>query len=285
MFKICKHQFLLALISPRIYIALFIGCVMQIISSMPLLEFSQLLDKPLGIFESLIYFNCDTFTASSTFLGVILLVSDIPFSSENETYTLMRVSRTNWVLGKFIYLFCICLFYYFVVTVAGMLFISENAYMGNFWSEPIYLLVKDNNMNFAANYNVYFPYSHILLGLTPLKAFISSYLLSVSYAFTMSLLIFWLNLEISFVLSYIPVIMLHIIGYLIAALLKSYFYMRFSLLGNSLLMYHNTDRRASVFPTLSESFLIFFILCVLLSFLILKGIKKYDFRITVGTKL
>ena len=285
MFKICAHQFKLTLSAPRTYIALFFGCVIQIISAMPLLEFSAALDRPLCIFDSFIYFNCDIFTATAAFLGIILFVSDIPFSSENETYTLLRVSRRQWVFGKVLYLLCACTAYYLIVMAAGMLYIAENAYMANFWSEPIYFLVKNPNAQLATDFSMYFPYSHVLL-LTPLWAAAASFGLSVAYSFVMSLFIFWLNLRLPRVISYAFAIMIHVVGYILTAVFLSLFYVKFSLFGNSLLMYHQIKdyENSKVFATLPQSFLIYIVCGVILLYFITRAIRKYDFKITVGTK-
>lgn len=285
MFKICAHQFKLTLSSPRTYIALFLGCVIQIISAMPLLEFSTALGRPLCIFDSFIYFNCDIFTAAAAFLGMVLFVSDIPFSSENETYTLLRISRRQWVLGKALYLLCACAAYYLIVMAVGMLYIAENAYVGNFWSEPLYFLVKSPNSQLATDFSMYFPYSHVLL-LTPLWAAAASFGLSVAYSFVMSLFIFWLNLKLPRVISYAFAIMIHVIGYLLTAVFLSLFYVKFSLFGNSLLMYHEIKgyENSKVFASLPQSFLIYCICGVVLLYLITRAIRKFDFKITVGTK-
>ncbi|HOV40393.1 MAG TPA: hypothetical protein PLM59_01250 [Oscillospiraceae bacterium] len=286
MFKICLYQLRQAFSSPRIYIALLIGSVMQIISCIPLFDFAKMQNQPLCIFEGFIYFNCDTYIASAAFLGIILLVSDIPFSSQNETYILMRISRKKWVYGKVIYLFLSCVLYYLVVFLVGAIFISENAYIGNVWSRPIYYLAKDSSSSLAVNYNVYFPYKHILLGLSPFSAMTASFFLSVLYAFLMSLIIFLLNLNLSRPLSYGIAMLVHIIGYLLAALFSSYFYMKFSLLGNSLLMYHDIKGyyKGKLFTTIPQSIFIFIVLSIIILFLILKSIKNYDFRTTAGAK-
>ena len=209
MFKICAHQFRQAFFSPRLYLALILGCTIQIISVFPLLDFSKAMGEPLGIFEAFIYFNTDTYTATCAFLGAVLMVSDIPFSSQNETYTLLRVSRKTWVAGKVLYLLGISAVYYLVLFIAGALFISENAFVANIWSLPLTVLVQNQAPELAWEYQVSFPYGH-LLTLTPAIACVLSYLLSVCYVFVMSLIIFWLNLRISKVLSYLAAVLVHV---------------------------------------------------------------------------
>lgn len=285
MFKICRHQLAQAFSSVRVYIALFLGCAVQIISNIPLFEFSQQLNKPLCIFEGFIYFNCDTYVSTAAFLGVLLLTADIPFSTENETYTLMRVTRRKWVLGKILYLFIICFLYYLAIMSSGMLFISENAYVANFWSEPIYYSAKNTAPELATASNVYFPYGHVLL-LSPLQALIASFSLSVAYSFVMSLFIFWLNLKLPRVLSFVAAMMVHVVGYVFAVLFISPAYKKISLLGNSLLVYHDIQGyyKGEMFTTLPQSYLIYGMLIILLSLCILHAIRKYNFKITVGTK-
>lgn len=285
MFKICAHQFRQALFSPRLYLALILGCTIQIISVFPLLDFSKAMGEPLGIFEAFIYFNTDTYTATGAFLGAVLLVSDIPFSSQNETYTLLRVSRRTWVAGKVLYLLSISAVYYLVVLIAGGLFISENAFFANIWSLPLTTIVQNRAPELAWEYQVSFPYGYVMT-LTPVMACTLSYLLSVCYIFVMSLIIFWLNLCISKVFSYLAAILVHVVGYILTIGFITDFYRKFSLLANSLLMYHNISGSEieSTYLTLPQSFLIYADIAVVLFLLILHAIRSYDFRITVGTK-
>lgn len=250
MFKICRHQLRMAFVSPRFYIALFMGCAIQIIGILPLFEYAAGVGRPLGILEGFVYFSCERYTISAVFLSIVFLVSDIPFSSENETYTLLRVSRRKWLAGKVLYLFCACSLYYLVVLLAGMAFLSGSAYAGNFWSEPLYYLARGMD---TGEYSAYFPYPHVLL-LSPLQAVFIAFLLNVAYGFTMSLFL-------------------------------SKYYARYSLLGNSLLMYHSVHGEyGELFPSFLQSFLVFGAAIVILVILIFKGIQRYDFRITVGTK-
>lgn len=285
MFKICAHQFRQAFLSPRLYLALLLGCAIQIISVFPLLDFSKAMGQPLGIFEAFIYFNTDTYTATCAFLGAILMVSNIPFSSQNETYTLLRISRKTWVSGKILYLLGISAFYYLVLFAAGVLFISENAFAANIWSLPLTAIAQNQAPELAWEYQVSFPYGY-LMTLSPIMACAASYLLSVCYTFVMSLIIFWLNLRISKVFSYLAAAMVHVVGYILTVGFMTAFYRRFSLLANSLLMYHNISgsEAESIYLTLPQSFLVYVAAAILLTILILDAIHIYDFRITVGTR-
>lgn len=285
MFKICRFQLKNTFCSPRVYLAFFLGITIQIISLMPFFEFAKAIGNPLCIFESVVYSNCDVFAPVASFLAFLLLVSDIPFSTQNEAYTLLRVSKTRWAAGKSIYLFLICSIYYLITNLAGAAFISECAYIGNFWSMPLYSLTKDTNSVLTASYNVYFPYGYILHNLSPISAAALIYILSVTYGTLMSLLVFCLNMKFSRVLSYAGTMIVHIVSYTLTAVSVSAERINLSLFSNSLLMYHNVGKGSNeVYNTIPKSFLIFAGIICLLFVIIVRSIRKYDFQITAGGK-
>ena len=281
MFKICRHQLRMALASPRFYVALFMGCAIHIVGIMPLLEYAKGIGKPLSLLEGFVYFSCERYTVAAVFLCIVFLVSDIPFSSENETYTLLRVSRRKWLAGKVLYLLCVCSLYYLAVLLAGMAFLSGNAFVGDFWSEPVYYLAQGLDLG---EYNAYFPYPHVLR-LRPLQAVLAAVLLHVAYGFTMSLFLFFCNLKLPRTLGYAVTMLLHAVFYMMLSVFQSSYYARYSLLGNSLLMYHSIyGEYKELLPSLGQSFLVFGIAAAALLIFIFQAIQKYDFRISVGTK-
>lgn len=281
MFKICRHQLRMALIAPRFYISLFMGCAIQIVGIMPLFEYARGIGRPLSLLEGFVYFSCDRYTISAVFLCIVFLISDIPFSSENETYTLLRVSRRKWLAGKLLYLLSACLLYYLAVFLAGEAFLSGNAFAGNFWSEPLYYLAQGMDIG---SYSAFFPYPHLLL-LSPLQAVLIGMTLHVLYGFAMSLFLFFCNLKLPRNLGYAAVILLHAVFYMMLSAFQSSYYARYSLLGNSLLMYHNVHGvYQEILPSFTQSFFVFGIVIGTLILFIFRGIRKYDFRITVGAK-
>ena len=281
MFKICLHQLRTAWGSGRFYLGLFLGCAIHISGILPLQEYAAGIGRPLGIGEGFIYFCCERYALSAAFLGIVFLVSDIPFSSENETYTLLRVSRRKWLAGKVLYLSAVCILFYLAVFLAGAAFLSGNAFGGNFWSEPFYYLARGM---IVEDCSAYFPYPHILM-LSPLQAVLIGFSLDVAYAFVMSLFLFFCNLKLSRNLGYAATMLLHAVFYLILSVFQSRYYARYSLLGNSMLMYHSVHGQyGELLPPFWQSFIVFGGAAVILILMIFKGIRRYDFRITVGTR-
>lgn len=279
MFKICVHQLKKAFKSPRLYISICFGCVMQVVSVLPLLEYSDTIQKPLCVWESFVYYSCDTYIVATSFLGLIVMISDIPFTRGNEIYTLIRTSRRKWIAGKMLYLLCSCVIYYGSVMLFGMVYTSRSTYLGNIWSEALWNLTKQGGKGIGT---LYFPYGHIMF-LKPFEAACSAFILQVGYGFLMSLILFFLNIKLPHTLGYFGTISIHAIGYFLILLTLSVKTVKYSLFGNSLLMNHSI---CSVYEgryfTLIDSVMIFVAGSIFMVCFIRKAVSRYDFNITVG---
>ena len=286
MFRICLHQLKLSMLSPKFYIALMVGVVIQTVTAVPLLEYVKATGQPICLVEGFLYYNSDIFSVAAASLGIVLMVSDIPFSTQNETYTLMRVSRKRWIGGKVLYLLCACTIYYLVMFAANAIYMAEYAYWGDFWSQPIYKLVRDNSGMYQNAFDVSFRYGYLLAEFTPFVAFAVCIGLSISHAFVMSLLIFWLNLKLPTVLGYFIAIILHVFNYCLIAVLPLQSLQKYSLLASSCLIYHRFEayQDSHRFLTFTQSWLAFAGTAFVLILLTLWAVRKYDFKITVGTK-
>lgn len=286
MFKICMHQLRHALVSPKFYTAILIGVVVQLITSVPLYDYAETIGEPLCIVDGFLFSNSDFFSVAAASLGIILLVADIPFTSQNETYTLMRVSRRRWICGKLLYLFCVCGIYYFIMFLASAVYFAENAYISNVWSQPLYILTQDNAGQYLAEYGIYYRYPYLLSEYTPFTAFLISLTLSVCYAFVLSQFVFWLNLKLSTSMGYFIAIMYHFLNYFMVAIIPTAVLQKFSLLAYTSLNYHfyNDVENTKNLLTIPQSFAVLFFISILLSVFVSRAVKRYDFKITVGTK-
>lgn len=278
-FSICADQLRRTVVSPRFYVALLIGVVMQILAAMPLVDFAEKMGSNLELFEIFIYFNCDDYTASTAALAVFLLVFDIPFSDVHEAYTLLRTTRRHWLLGKLCYIFCICFAYYFLLSAFGMLYMLGNISIENEWSYPIMLLTRDTSMTLSEAYSVFFLYSYIPSSMTPLCSYIASLLLSVAYAVNLCLLLFLLTLKMQRAMGFFLTILVHIVGYTFSTILNTSFFVRLSLFGASLLMYHNYGtRETKPYFSVPQALMLYLCLGLTLCAALSWAIRDYDFR-------
>ena len=135
-------------------------------------------------------------------------------------------------------------------------------------------------------FDVSFRYGYLLAEFTPFAAFAVCIGLSISHAFVMSLLIFWLNLKLPTVLGYFIAIILHVFNYCLIAVLPLQSLQKYSLLASSCLIYHRFEayQDSHRFLTFTQSWLAFAGTAFVLILLTLWAVRKYDFKITVGTK-
>lgn len=286
MFKVCKHQFMVAIISPRFYIALLVGIVVHSLNIMPYLELSNTIYEPVGFTEGFLLFNNDIFSLAAASIGIIILVSDIPFTSQNETYTLLRISRLEWISGKILYLLCACTVYYTVTFLSGVLLLLGNVRFSNEWSTPMQLLANDTSGTLGSKFGISFP-GYILHTYTPFQAFSISIVCSISYAFILSLITFWLNLKFKAPLAYFLSVMFHVVNYFMTKIFPTSAFWKYSIFANSSLRYHRFDvySKSHNLLTISQACLVFFIFEIVLFLFIHRAVRKYDFKVTVGTKL
>lgn len=284
MFKVCAQQLRYMFVNIRFYVSMLIGITMHIVCIMPLVEFADSMGSKLNIVELFTYFNCDVFTYAAALLGFFLLVSDIPFAAYDEIYILMRQNKRKWLIGKIMFLFIASLLYYMVIIVAGILYAMGTVCLDNGWSDALKTLETDNSGIYASVFSVSFPYSHILSGFTPFQAFSISFVLSVLYSFSMSLLLFLLNLIWPRVIGYFATILIHCLGYAMVAVLSVNKLAKFSLFGNSALMYHSvgsyyTDGR---FLSVQGSICMFSIFIAVTICTLCQVVKKHNFDFMVN---
>ena len=282
MFEICKYQLRQGFFSIRTYIALLIGIVIEIVCIMPLGEFSKIINAPLNIYDAFLYFNLNSVNAVVVFLALVVLISDIPFTSHNENYVLLRTTKKKWVMGKILYLFIMCTFFYIVLFFVGTLFTADNFSCSNDWSKPLTTLSQDTNGTLQTEYNVYFPYKYLITKYSPFETTVLSITLSIFYGFVMSLFIFLMNLLFPRVLGYAYSMILHLINYTLIFVFTSHKFIKYSLLGNNLLAYHKIDGNVigKFALTLKQSYVLDFVIILILVFLIMKSMRKYEFKTT-----
>ena len=286
MFRICFHQLKHAFISPKFYTALLIGIVVQLVTTVPLFEYATVIGEPLCIVDGFLLYNSDFFSIAASSLGTVLLVSDIPFTSQDETYTLIRSSRKKWIYGKALYLLCICAIYYLVMFLSSVIYISGNAYFKNIWSQPLYMLTQDNSGAYLSEFGIYYRYPFLLSAYTPFQAFSIGIIASVIYAFVLSLIIFWINLKVSTSLGYFIAMMYHFLNYFMVTIFPTAVMQKFSLLAYASLNYHRYEFLESSYHLLSvpQVFVVFIAVSISLFLLISRAVKKYDFKVTVETR-
>mgnify|MGYP004478736467 FL=1 len=285
MFKICMAQLHRTFRCPRFYIAAFLGCIMQIISILPLERFAKSVGVPLCVFEGFIYLNCDTFILSATALAAVIMISDIPFSSGNEIFPLLRISRREWLFGKCLYILIVCFIFYGIVFSSSALCVLDQVYVKNQWSKPFQMLSRDVGGILCERYGLHMPY--IDMGsFTPAWAFMNCMGLSVAYVFSLSLVIFACNMMFKKGISFFLGFLFHVANYMFTAIMPGTLYKKLAFLANSQLIYHHIrgGPTEGTYPSLGISWLMYIVFITVLLLLLGQLVKRYDFKMSIEKK-
>lgn len=127
-------------------------------------------------------------------LPVILLYCDAPFTDKNQTFVMMRTSRTKWLCGQIIYIISaggIYYFFIFVVSIVSMIFLGD---LSLEWDKSIVAVAYDSSI--ASSAGVYsLNISRITVEFfTPFLACFYTFIMSWLSAVFLGLLIFACNL-------------------------------------------------------------------------------------------
>ena len=285
MFKICMAQLHRTFRCARFYIAAVVGCIMQIISILPLARFAKSVGAPLCVFEGFVYLNCDTFIFSATVLAAVIMISDIPFSSGNEIFPLLRISRREWLFGKCLYILIVCFIFYGIVFSSSALCVLDQVYVKNQWSKPFQMLSRDVGGILCERYGLHMPY--IDMGsFTPAWAFVNCMGLSVAYVFSLSLVIFAYNMMFKKGISFFLGLLFHVANYMFTAIMPGTLYKKLAFLANSQLIYHHIrgGPTEGTYPSLGISWLMYIVFITVLLLLLGQLVKRYDFKMSIEKK-
>jgi len=287
--RVCKIQMKGWLSNPRIYIAFFIGIVLSVMDASRYYDYTVYYGAPMNILEPYIFTTSSQFSTVLLALGMALLLSDAPFADQSTTYSIYRTGRNNWVLGKVLYVVASAALYNLAVFLSGALYVLNNAFFSDFWSEPLYVLAVKPPAYVATRFSgLGFPFPNLLSSMPPVTAALQAFLLAVLYSCVLGLILFLVNLNSGRIWGFVAMMAVHGGGYLIFSI--GFFgpgaLLHLSLLGQSMLSLHEFKSFSGDVnhPGLPESYLIFIVLITALIFLTTRAIRRFDFKITVGTK-
>ncbi|MEG0766197.1 MAG: hypothetical protein RR482_00635 [Clostridia bacterium] len=228
------------------------------------------------VFEPYILMASASYICLPLTLGLVLMLSDAPFTSEQIAYIGLRATRTQWVVAQCLYVFISCLVYQAVILVFSILLIVGNGYAGNVWSST--LLGMANNVSFGPTYSLSFSNVQFLMHYTPYQALAISFTLQTAYGFVLSMAMFSLNLLFHRGVGIATALALHELGYIFVrdgAMFSNQF---LSLMAHALPAAHPYLPNALA-PTLAQSGIVFATLSFLLVLSCLLRAKRVDYLI------
>ncbi|MCR5793664.1 MAG: hypothetical protein K6G65_10890 [Lachnospiraceae bacterium] len=126
--------------------------------------------------------------------GVIFLFADVPFFDESQLYVMIRCKRTNWVLGKVLYIIMASGLYFVYLEVVSVFVLIRNAYISfGDWGKVVNTLARTNA---GASIQLQFGISDkIITNYTPQTALVTSFMLNWGIGIFIGLLMFIISMK------------------------------------------------------------------------------------------
>ncbi len=199
----CIYSFRKRLTDLRFYIVLSVTAILMVILTDTMKDFVLNAQSNINILEPfLLEFQNDA-VMTILYLGLIMIFTDAPFFDEKDSYFAVRIQRINWFLGKCIYVVFMTVLYILFLELISILCILPVGYIGNMWSEAIYLL---STTNAAVVEGVPLVYStNVIWALTMNGAAFHNFFLSVLGGIFLGMLFYLLSIKTNKVFGIISV--------------------------------------------------------------------------------
>lgn len=179
--KIARLQIRCAILSPKAWVALFIGALIGATAGQEYWAVARQLGYPLQLVEPALTLILDRLMIVFSVIGVALMLSDVPFASKSTPYLVFRAHRRAWMLGNALYMLIACFAYILIVILASVAVSASYAYVQNQWSPLAQLLVQDQSAYQLSSYR--FIGTNIMNALSPYGACLLQWSLLSLYAF------------------------------------------------------------------------------------------------------
>lgn len=278
MFKIAKLQLYKLVTSYKFYLCGIMCSIALTLDCINLIEFSEWIGEVLCIYDVVIYTFANPFNMTVVFFCSLINYVDIPFSSSNDIYILIRGNRSVWIKAIFTYILISTLLFFTLVMLLLLLFMLPNAYLSNIWSVPLYkLAIIDEYV--GLDFGVGFGFSNLLYNFSPFTTMLLSMSMSSLYSITMAMFLFLFNITKLRKISFCLIGIIHFVGYMIEIFSFTKYFEKYSLLSRSIFAYNSfsIDEILTQRNTIYDSILVFLIINIILIILIYKKIKHFNF--------
>lgn len=273
-----RMQLWQAFLSPRILIGYLYSLWMGISIGMRYTSFSS--GMQIGIFDAFILLSNERFQVTLLMIGLLIVIADAPFVDSRTYYVLIRSSSSKWRHSMVVYI-ALQIFIYEGIALAGSMIpclLGGNLGTINEWNEVFQIMQNAMPRTAISRYNLPMLGNGILKSFSVIQALVHSFALNCAYLFLLGLVIFTGNLNSRLPLGNIIAIGIHLIGMLVMSDFVPLY--KPSLVAHGILTFHTESGPLS----LTESYLVFSILYIILM-IILHNMSKYiDYNTAVSQK-
>lgn len=274
---VCVSQICSGFMSVRVWIGYLVGILLTAVPVWNYLQYAG--GNPVYIGEGILTALVNPVNHFVIFCGLMLCLSDSPFVTERSSMMIYRTSKKIWGYSMAFYTGIQTVLYYTVIFAASFLISSRKGYMGSVWSSVMYRWSTQGGAAAGSNYGISPPNIALLQSASPWKAVLISWVLLCICGYSLTLLLFVLNLAAQRMLGYAIVLGIQFLGMSVSGNYIMWVPGRF--LPLILSNYDQIIQRGiPLLYALAE-----FVLMLLVLFSILDVIiKKIDFKIAAGEK-
>lgn len=278
-FYLCFGMLKESLVSPFILCAYLLALLAAVKGALPFIRYAD--GTSMNVLEPFIILCSDCGQVCWVLLGYLVLMCNAPFINARSMQTLVRTTRTRWSDGMLIYVLLQSLLYYLFLLMVTVILAAPSGFAGNVWSRLLYSLSQYGS-GVEKEVGLYVPDVSLLETWTVQQAAIHSFLLLYLYSLVLALLLFVGNLALHWIAGSVITIIVHFIGYMLIS--DSMFgMMKYSLFAHGILYYH--DYNGLNGPEVSQSYMLFIFLAVVLCSLEHIVIRRCDFRYSISERL
>lgn len=290
-FSITGYNFRLWRGNPRILVTFLLAFILCFLLSDKAVTFAVEHNTTMQLVEVFIWNFGDSNSILLSSVLLVLLFADMPFLSSGTPFYLVRTDRRTWITGQVVYILAATTIYLIFVLASTVMLSIQQSFAANMWSPTAAILGYTN-----AGERVAIPALVKTLEMSwPYQSMISIFGLMLGYTSVMVLLMLACNLRFGQVAGVVSVLVFSLYGILmqpdtIQLILKlpdEAYYIANVIIGwlspLNQATYHMHNFGYDKLPRLWQSYLIFFLLVVILYFASIRAAKRYQFTFT-GTE-
>lgn len=197
----------------RVIMGFLVGMVVPFWWLKNFLDYAVSRGQPVNILEPFVVVEHSYKSILFLALGWLLIVSDAPFVNGSTFYSLYRTKRRSWNSAMVFYIFVQAALYTAAVALPMVLFSAPRGYVGKMWSNPVYLLSLDFQMDLSTAYGIDFLHQEMMGRMNVPQAFLATALCFFLYLVLMGLILYTFRLFLGGVWGMVITFAVHVGGY------------------------------------------------------------------------
>ena len=241
--RLLRASLLELLSQTKFWMAWAVGISLILLPTYRLISYISSIGGKMQLLECYTVISSTVSYFSGIVIGMILIVSDVPFLSERTITEMIRCGKKAWYTAKVQTIASVTFFYLLSVLAASIIIpmcCGLDVSLDNTWSSSMMMLVK-NPSTFVTTFRLYFPYDECVQATLPYALSTLAFVLNYLYLLTLGLVAFVFNMIRNRTYGVAAAILWHLIGYIIYANGPMVFPQQFSLLSSSMAVLQYTS--------------------------------------------